>query len=258
MPSIEKMSKQDLVNYVSRNTDFYSLCFKWSFSPLGKEDKRRTDKLVKHAYPAVYENLFRGIRDQSLNILEIGIETGGSLGLWRDYFYNSQIYGIDIKEKDFEGVSKKSFEEDRISVEILDSTNRKKSKSVFKDVKFHAIIDDGSHILKDQISTFENYYKRLEKGGLYIVEDFESVENMNAFIEYAQSFEVLERTNIKFMFANLTSIRGRLDDLMVIGIQTKDFHVLESCLSQLDEIDHFKYSYLLDLYTLISSEDKRE
>ena len=258
MSDISQMTHQDLVNYISRNIDFYRLCFKWSFSPLGKEDKRKTDKLVKHAYPAVYENLFRGIRTQNLNILEIGIETGGSLGLWREYFYNSQIYGIDIAEKDHEGVSKKNFEEDRISIEIVDSTDRKVSKSVVKDVKFHVIIDDGSHILKDQISTFENYQKRLEKGGIYIIEDFESVENMNAFMKYSQNPEVVERTDLRFMFANLTFLRGRADDLMVIGIQRKDFHVLESCLSQLDEMDKFKYSYLLDLYTLISNEDKRE
>ena len=238
----------DVTDFVLKNTDLYSICYKWSFSPLGDQDKRRTDKLVKHGYTIVYNSLFKDIRDKEMNILEIGIETGGSLGLWSDYFYNSKVYGIDILENDHLGVPKKNFEEEGIFVEIADSTNRKEAKNVFKDTKFDIIIDDGSHLLKDQIATFENFYKKMSQNGMYIVEDFESKDDLIEFCKYANSEAVSKRTNTGFFFVDLSQFRGRDDDLMAIG--TGPDHSLDDIVDKVTDLDKFKYSYLLDLYTI--------
>ena len=48
----------------------------------------------------------------NLNILEIGILDGKSLLTWKDYYYRSNILGIDINP------DCKKYEEERISVEI--------------------------------------------------------------------------------------------------------------------------------------------
>ena len=59
----------------------------------------KTDKL-EHGYTAFYEKYFENIRDQKLQILEIGIADGKSLLMWSDYFKNSTIIGIDIHKID--------------------------------------------------------------------------------------------------------------------------------------------------------------
>jgi demethylmacrocin O-methyltransferase len=66
----------------------------------------RTDKFGCHYYTRHYEAYFKPLRYKKLNILEIGIGGdqnpnggGASLRMWREYFPNSRIYGIDIFPK---------------------------------------------------------------------------------------------------------------------------------------------------------------
>jgi hypothetical protein len=58
-------------------------------------NKHGTNK-VWHGYTSFYEKLFEPIRFNPIHFLEIGIDQGGSLLAWQDYFSNGTIYGIDI------------------------------------------------------------------------------------------------------------------------------------------------------------------
>ena len=49
----------------------------------------------------LYEKYFEKLRDEKHNILEIGIDKGDSLRIWRDYFKNANICGLDIERKNF-------------------------------------------------------------------------------------------------------------------------------------------------------------
>ena len=49
----------------------------------------------KHYFP-IYEKHFGPIRNKPIKILEIGILNGGSLEMWRYYFSEATIVGIDI------------------------------------------------------------------------------------------------------------------------------------------------------------------
>lgn len=63
-------------------------------------EKYNTDKCPKgHNYTQVYELFFRPKRDKAKKIMEIGIGGGASLNIWRDYFPNATIYGIDIFDR---------------------------------------------------------------------------------------------------------------------------------------------------------------
>ena len=53
----------------------------------------------KHGFLEIYENYFEKLRNNELNILEIGVENGDSLRVWSNYFVNSKICGIDIVKK---------------------------------------------------------------------------------------------------------------------------------------------------------------
>ncbi|WP_248807918.1 hypothetical protein, partial [Klebsiella pneumoniae] len=92
------------------------------------------------------EQYFEAIRDKELNVVEIGIlrhparpYEGASLLLWRDYFENSIIHGIDINDH-------KSMEQKRIKIHIADQGNREQLTDVFNSIgNPDVIIEDGSH-----------------------------------------------------------------------------------------------------------------
>lgn len=56
--------------------------------------KYDTDK--GEGYLRVYERFFYPLKNAKVNLLEVGVYKGGSLLLWRDYFPNGNIVGIDI------------------------------------------------------------------------------------------------------------------------------------------------------------------
>ena len=50
--------------------------------------------------------------------------------------------------------------------------------------RYDVVIDDGSHLINDVSMTFKHFWRRLVKGGVYIIEDvgcFDSVEYINRF-----------------------------------------------------------------------------
>ena len=49
----------------------------------------------------LYEKYFTSLKNLKINILEIGIENGDSLRIWREFFPNANICGIDIDKKNF-------------------------------------------------------------------------------------------------------------------------------------------------------------
>lgn len=101
-------------------------------------------------------------------LLEIGIMDGYSMKMWREYYPEAEIIGIDIFDKthmysDDWGVPK--------DVQML-QINGTVEKPVRALGMFDIILDDGSHFMHDQQRSFELlYYKQLNKGGVYIIED---------------------------------------------------------------------------------------
>ena len=126
------------------------------------------EKPGKHiCYFEIYDEIFEGIdRFQNLKILEIGVNQGAGLRSLKNYFPNSEIFGLDIKEEC------KEHEEERIKVFIGSQVDFSVIESLF-DEKFDIIIDDGSHHNEHVFLTFSMLFSSLssEKVGLYIVED---------------------------------------------------------------------------------------
>ena len=101
----------------------------------------------KYGFIQIYEKYFQDIRDKKINILEIGIDKGDSLRIWRDYFPNANICGLDIDRKDFRIDGVDFFFGDQSDKNFLTTI-------IDKFDKFDIIIDDGSHISKHIISSF--------------------------------------------------------------------------------------------------------
>ena len=117
-------------------------------------------------YFDIYDAHFSRFRDTKVNILEIGIDGGGSLQMWKWYFgQKAKIFGIDIdKEKLFDEVKIKTFQ--------CDVANRDQLKEVIGAMPtLDIVIDDGGHTMEQQIAAFEVIYPVMSSDGVYICED---------------------------------------------------------------------------------------
>ncbi len=114
-----------------------------------------------HNYTELYEQMFGGIKDESLKILEIGVLDGASLRMWCDFFPNAEIHGLDINP------DCKVFADDRITIHIGDQGDRQFMESI--GIDFDIVIDDGSHRVSDQIESFKVFWPNTRL--IYVVED---------------------------------------------------------------------------------------
>jgi hypothetical protein len=118
----------------------------------------------KHSYvESAYGELFKRIRSTK-QILEIGIWTGGSHLLWRDYFPEATIYGLDI------AYCAAVANQPRI-VQILADAYTEKTADLFKDGFFDLIIDDGPHTLQSMKLAINYYLPKLSETGIMCIED---------------------------------------------------------------------------------------
>ena len=115
----------------------------------------------------IYENYFKNLKEKKLNILEIGVDKGDSLRLWREYFTNANICGLDIDKKDFSIEGVEIYQGDQNDKFLINEIAKKHGK-------FDIIIDDGSHISRHIINSFNHLFDHLSSNGLYIVEDLQT------------------------------------------------------------------------------------
>lgn len=123
---------------------------------------------IRHYCSRVYPTYLEPLKPERINLLEIGVLGGGSLRMWRDYFPNAQIYGLDIDPgRMIEGEERiKTFLGDQSDVIILD----KITSSIDA---LHIVIDDGSHVSPHQRTSFERLFPRMPGGALYFIEDLQ-------------------------------------------------------------------------------------
>lgn len=136
-----------------------------------------TDKSSRgHNYTPLYRRHFDSRRREVRSVLEIGVggvtstsgydtPVGGqSLRMWVSYFPNAEITGIDINDKSVSGP--------RIHFEKGDQSDPAFLASVVsKHGPFDVIIDDGSHIGRHIIASFEALWPAVRPGGFYVIED---------------------------------------------------------------------------------------
>lgn len=118
------------------------------------------------SYLNIYEKHFEKIRNDVKVFVEIGILNASSLRMWKEYFPNAIIYGIDIDPRCSQ------FEEDRIKILIGDQNDDNFLNKVKLEInEIDILLDDGSHITTHQIKTFNYLHGLIKKGGFYIIED---------------------------------------------------------------------------------------
>ena len=124
-------------------------------------------------YFDIYHRHFARFREREVHVLEIGIYSGGSLGMWQQYFGpRCHVYGVDIED------ACKAYERDGVRVFIGDQQDRAFWQRFRSQVpQLDIVIDDGGHQAEQQIVTLEELLPHLRPGGVFLCEDVHGSRN---------------------------------------------------------------------------------
>ena len=140
-----------------------------TLSDILRQNRYDTDK--SDEYLRNYERACYHLRDVPIALLEVGVNKGGSLLLWRDYFTRGEIFGVDLYPP-----AELSDSSGRIRVFQGDQGNAAQMDAIASEASpsgFNIIIDDASHIGTLTAATFQTLFcKHLKPGGFYAIEDW--------------------------------------------------------------------------------------
>ena len=178
-----------------------------------------TDKSSdNHNYCVKYEKYLPFNRYDNLNILEIGVLDGKSLLTWKDYYYRSNILGIDINP------DCKKFEEERVSVEIGSQADGNFLSRIWQQYgPFDMVLDDGSHMSSHMIYSFEHLFGSVKSGGVYVIEDIGTSywdEWGGGYLREDTSMEYFKKLSDDINFRglqnfNTSNVHGRREDWLI-------------------------------------------
>lgn len=132
---------------------------------LQKTDERTLIKM-EH-YLRIYARLLRRLRGKTVTFLEIGIFRGGSIPMWQGYFApDSRLVFADIDPRC------RAFAVPGVNIEIGDQADHAFLDHLGRTYgPFDLIVDDGGHLMYQQIASLTGLWPHLTDGGLYVVED---------------------------------------------------------------------------------------
>ena len=137
---------KDLLNYFN-HSKYYSLKYK--------------------NYFPVYEKLFSKFRGKKITFVEIGVLSGGSLFMWKDYFgKDARIIGVELNPE------AKKFEKYGFKIFTGDQSDPLFWKKFYKsNGKIDILIDDGGHTNLQQITTLMESVDNIKNNGVIFIED---------------------------------------------------------------------------------------
>tara|TARA_B100001996_G_scaffold215409_1_gene165559 strand:- start:2271 stop:3119 length:849 start_codon:yes stop_codon:yes gene_type:complete len=165
-------------NYFSLDLDTLFIkfnCDKGSFCEFNNK------KVNTHKYSIFYEKYFSHLKKNKLNILELGSHQGKGIAGFYFYFPNSKIIGANINPFEMKFKSK------RIDELYVDVSSEKILKNFANHIEenLDIIIDDASHNLRDILIAFSVLFKKLKKGGTYVIEDLDQFHVFNELNPYS-------------------------------------------------------------------------
>ena len=179
------------------------------FSDFYDSSKEKSDKGTRHSYiKNFYCKEFTPKRLLPLNIVEIGIYKGESLRLFREYFPNATITGIDQeRQKNFEEI----YTTKNINC-IEKNAYKLYTAEFFEYESIDYLIDDGPHSLESQIDCVRFYWDKIKKGGKIIIEDVKKID------EVRHIFQILTCTlgESKLEIKDYRKLKNVSDDVLVI------------------------------------------
>jgi cephalosporin hydroxylase len=160
-----------------------------------------TDKSDTHSYEEIYPELFEGFLDKEISILEIGVGKGGGLIILSEVFKKAKIYGVDYN---YSGINPVVSELKNRGIILMPEMDQSDSKILNYVDSFDIIIEDASHQYTKSMESFNLLEPKLNKGGIYIIEDI-----------YPEFVHFYKNDN-RFEIIDLSSVKGRQDDVLAI------------------------------------------
>jgi hypothetical protein len=116
---------------------------------------------LKHNYTPHYERLLGHLRQEPVNLLEIGVACGASLKMWSRFFPYAKIKGVDIRPE----CQMLCGGYPNVEIYIADATKEAVPG------QYDVVIDDGSHLPGHIVKSFKLYWPLVKAGGWYFIED---------------------------------------------------------------------------------------
>lgn len=120
----------------------------------------------KRPFMDIYDFWFSPIREKVTRILELGVQFGTSMMLWRDFFPNAQIYGLDIN---IEQSRVKPGTDPRIHLLQGHQQDPNILIQLAHSGPYDIIIDDGSHVGEHQVASWKTLIDYTTM--FYVIED---------------------------------------------------------------------------------------
>lgn len=131
------------------------------FSHRGKAMQKWTQ------YLDAYNTHLEPYKNHPVRLLEIGVNQGGSLQMWRSYFGDAAtLFGVDLNP------DCAKLAEAPTQIRIGSQADPEFLHSVIAEMgRPDIVIDDGSHVAAHQHVSFKVLFPSLNPGGLYVIED---------------------------------------------------------------------------------------
>ena len=192
--SIKKKNIDNII--VNKNEGIDKLFIKFN-SDKASQLQINDETIKGHNYSPFYEKYLDKYKNQqNLNILEIGTLRGAAAASFYHYFDKPKICCMDVSPFQTYFYSK----DIRTIYCNTRSKNNINSIAKYLDCEFDIIVDDGSHNVKDQILTLGILFKKLRKGGTYVIEDISQYKvfpnlNSDGLKDVTKTF--LEKINLE-------------------------------------------------------------
>lgn len=178
--------------------------------------KTTTDKSsVHHCYCPFYEWMLARFKakhlgiEPDLNILEIGVQFGNSIRMWREYFPGSLIVGIDSVDNG--EPSKEGLDEFLLG----DAYQPEMLERACEFGPYHILIDDAFHAVHHQQWFIQHYCNLLAENGLAIIEDCHGLEAI------PQLASVVDQEKFYFCSVDLTFMQRNTNDSILFLLWRK-------------------------------------
>ena len=134
--------------------------------------KKNKNIIEAHGYAKIYEEVFNVFKEKNINILELGSFYGNAAAALFFYFDKANIFSGDINPDMFK------YKSNRIKNFYIDSSSKNSLENdlISKKNNFDIIIEDASHMLKDQIISLFMLFPLINSGGYFIVEELDFPE----------------------------------------------------------------------------------
>lgn len=132
----------------------------------------QTDKIANGYLPTYLKIIEELALGTTARVLELGVDQGHSLQMWRDLLPHGEVVGVDHRPEAMDAViRRKIVAEVILSEQDAPDLPERIQRATDLD-EFDLIVDDASHLGKQTRASLKLLWPMLAGGGFYVIEDW--------------------------------------------------------------------------------------